>query len=51
MSKYDNKFKKSGESKAGTKEDFRANLKIVKKDVMEAIVNVVSFICNVREFW
>ncbi|EGT59191.1 CBN-UNC-27 protein [Caenorhabditis brenneri] len=40
VSKYDNKFKKSGESKAGAKEDFRANLKIVKKDVMESITNV-----------
>uniref|UniRef100_A0A1I7TR52 Troponin i n=2 Tax=Caenorhabditis tropicalis TaxID=1561998 RepID=A0A1I7TR52_9PELO len=40
VSKYDNKFKKSGETKAGAKEDFRANLKIVKKDVMESITNV-----------
>ncbi|CAB3400746.1 unnamed protein product [Caenorhabditis bovis] len=38
VSKYDNKFKKSGETKQGG--DFRANLKIVKKDVMDAIVNV-----------
>ncbi|CAB3400745.1 unnamed protein product [Caenorhabditis bovis] len=37
VSKYDNKFKKSGETKQGG--DFRANLKIVKKDVMDAIVN------------
>ncbi|EFO94208.1 CRE-UNC-27 protein [Caenorhabditis remanei] len=40
VSKYDNKFKKSAETKAGAKEDFRSNLKIVKKDVMEAITNV-----------
>ncbi|UMM43148.1 hypothetical protein L5515_018744 [Caenorhabditis briggsae] len=40
VSKYDNKFKKSADSKAGGKEDFRANLKIVKKDVMESITNV-----------
>uniref|UniRef100_A0A8R1HKC5 Troponin I n=1 Tax=Caenorhabditis japonica TaxID=281687 RepID=A0A8R1HKC5_CAEJA len=40
VSKYDNKFKQSGEKKAGGKEDFRANLKIVKKDVMESITNV-----------
>ncbi|CAI5455588.1 unnamed protein product [Caenorhabditis angaria] len=38
VSKYDNKFKKSGEAKSGG--DFRANLKIVKKDVMEEITNV-----------
>ncbi|CAD6187160.1 unnamed protein product [Caenorhabditis auriculariae] len=37
VSKYDNKFKKSGESKSG---DFRSNLKNVKKDVMESITNV-----------
>ncbi|CAI2355945.1 unnamed protein product [Caenorhabditis sp. 36 PRJEB53466] len=40
VSKYDNKFKKSGEQKVGGKEDFRANLKIVKKDVLESITNV-----------
>uniref|UniRef100_A0A1I7XQZ0 Troponin I n=1 Tax=Heterorhabditis bacteriophora TaxID=37862 RepID=A0A1I7XQZ0_HETBA len=44
VSKYDNKFKKmaqTSENKSTEKKpDFRANLKIVKKDVMEEITNV-----------
>lgn len=40
VSKYDNKFKKLGEAKTGDKEDFRAKLKVVKKEnVIEDLVN------------
>ncbi|KHJ42961.1 Troponin [Trichuris suis] len=37
VSKYDNKFKKIAEKKKEDKIDFRANLKIVKKDVTEEL--------------
>jgi hypothetical protein len=40
VSKYDNKFKKLAEAKAGDKEDFRGKLKVVKKEnVIEDLVN------------
>ena len=41
VSKYDNKFKKAGAAASqGDKQDFRASLKVVKKNVMEEIMNV-----------
>lgn len=43
VSKYDNKFKKAAASvDKGEKQDFRGQLKVVKKDVMEEIMNTVS---------
>ncbi|TMS36747.1 hypothetical protein L596_003839 [Steinernema carpocapsae] len=42
VSKYDNKFKKMAETKKEDKQDFRANLKIVKKEnALEKLANKV----------
>jgi len=39
VSKYDNKFKKLGEAKTGEKQDFRSQLKVVKKEnVLDELV-------------